>query len=344
MKPAVIALLVVMSNHGHWFGGRPGSIAVEWAVQQENLPPAVLSWQLSLSGIQLASGELSLPTGGSPGELTITPPEARTRSELRWSYELRRQDNGQLLDRGERTIHTYPTDLLAGVGERVGARRLLVCADEGLADLLTANGIPHTLASDSGQLRLAKADVILLGADALIGAFDEEPLLHQASAGASVLACAQTRMARLAGYPVARRPRTGRLLAHGEHLLLSDLQPQDVASLYEPPGPALSAVQLPADEPALEIVYWSREVGGRDPVPIDALLVSKQLGAGRLVLCQLPFGAWADDPRAQLFLRNALDYLLTRPEPTPPPSRRSATPASQPASMPVINIPPGGGS
>ena len=46
------------------------------------------------------------------------------------------------------------------------------------------------------------------------------------------------------------------------------------------------------------------------------------------MLCQLPLGPWDEDPRSQLFLGNLMSYLATRPEPTPPPSRRPNAPGS----------------
>ena len=64
-------------------------------------------------------------------------------------------------------------------------------------------------------------------------------------------------------------------------------------------------MQLPADEPALEIAFWPREIPGKEPVPIDALVVTKTLGKGRIVLCQVPLGPWQSDPRSQLFLVDA---------------------------------------
>jgi hypothetical protein len=34
-----------------------------------------------------------------------------------------------------------------------------------------------------------------------------------------------------------------------------------------------------------------------------------------LVLCQLPIERWSEDPRGQVLLDNALDYLLSSREP-----------------------------
>ncbi|MCX5660572.1 MAG: hypothetical protein NTW19_12735 [Planctomycetota bacterium] len=93
-------------------------------------------------------------------------------------------------------------------------------------------------------------------------------------------------------------------------------------------------MQLPIDEPALELIHWPREAPGKEPVPIDALLVTKSVGRGRMVICQLPLGPWESDPRSQLLLANSVSYLLTRPEPTLKPSERP-----QPKQMVAPNVP-----
>ena len=45
----------------------------------------------------------------------------------------------------------------------------------------------------------------------------------------------------------------------------------------------------------LEIAWWPREVPGTEPVEMDALVFSKSIGAGRIVVCQLPLGDWRTD-------------------------------------------------
>jgi hypothetical protein len=100
-------------------------------------------------------------------------------------------------------------------------------------------------------------------------------------------------------------------------------------------------VQLPADEAALEIGYYPREVPGVRPAPIDAVLLSKSTGKGRIVLCQIALGDWDRDPRSRIFLSNALDYLSTRPQPTPPPSQRPTPRQAAPTSVRTIDIPQG---
>ena len=82
------------------------------------------------------------------------------------------------------------------------------------------------------------------------------------------------------------------------------------------------------------------EVAGNKPAPIDALVLTKTLGKGRIVLCQVPLGPWESDPRSQLFLVDALDYLASPVVPTPPPSRRPRpVEPAPPAKVPSIAIP-----
>ena len=77
----------------------------------------------------------------------------------------------------------------------------------------------------------------------------------------------------------------------------------------------LKFLQLPIGASALKIASMLPEVASETVVPTDALLLVKPMGRGRMVLCQIPLGPWNEDPRSQLFLRNAIDYLLTQPQP-----------------------------
>ena len=76
------------------------------------------------------------------------------------------------------------------------------------------------------------------------------------------------------------------------------------------------------------------QVAGQQPVALDALILTKTLDKGRIVLCQMPLGPWQSDPRSQLFLVDALDYLASPVVPTPPPSRRPRP--VQPAPAPPV--------
>jgi len=345
VKEAATILIVLLSGQGHWFSGRPASVEVRWSVKDE-LPEAVLSWQVEFAATRLAGERVALRSGPEPTRIVVTPPEVRIRTDMRWVYQVHRKADGQLLTEGVETLRVYPRQPLAGVAERLTDKTLLVCdTPEGLPRLLAQAGIRHTVLDGGGdavaKLQAASGDIILIGRDQLADSpFGQTAVVNQASAGASVLLFAQTRVTRLAGYPLLRRPRPTKLEWRMDHPLLTDFGAGDLADWPRADGDVW-AVQLPADEPVLEVAYWPRETPGTEPVPLDALLVVKSVGAGRMVLCQLPLGPWGEDPRVQLLVRNMLDYLATRPEPTLPPSQRG--PASKPAaaSAPSITIPPG---
>ena len=122
------------------------------------------------------------------------------------------------------------------------------------------------------------------------------------------------------------------------HPLLSGLPREALDSSNRRADADTRAIRLPKDEAVLEIGYWPRESAGREPPPIDALILTRTIGAGRLVLCQAPLDRWHDDPRSRIFLRNALDYFLTRPEPTPRPSERPTGDAFAPRTSRIGNF------
>lgn len=327
MKSAVV-LLVMLSNQGHWFGGRPGTVTVQWAVET-GMPAAVLDWRLGFGEVAIKSGRLELPVDGDPARLSLTLPEIRVPTAMRFVYHARMVDSGDVIAKGEASIHLYPDSLLDAVARRVRSKHIIVWdGAEGLPALLADAKIPHVRIDKESGLQLSRPDIILVGRDQIPDApFAQSALLAQAKSGATVLVFWQTQLSTLAGYPLAVRAAPERLEWRSDHLLarhvrlLESCLPVRSRS-RETSGPELSRVQLrairlPADEPATEIAFWPREVPGDGPVPIDALLLVKAVGKGRIVLCQIPLGPWQDDPRSQLFLADALDYLTTRVEPLP---------------------------
>lgn len=346
MKELTLALVIALSNQGHWFGGQPGMVEVSWATSAA-APEALLSWELELASARLASGQVTLEADQPVTRIGVAVPPVRVRTAMCWTYRVTRPGIADVLTGGSETIHVYPEDLLAGVGKRLEGKTLVVCdRAEGLPRMLAAAGILHTCidddAADVGKLGTVCADVILVGPDWLTGSpFSQTALLNQAQSGRSVLVFAQSRVRRLAGYALLRRARPSRLEWRMDHALLEGFRAGGVQDWLRWPGDDVWAIQLPADEPALEVVYWPRETPGRDPVPIDALLVVRHIGEGRIVLCQLPMARWSDDPRAQLFVRNALNYLVTRPETTPSPSQRAIAQPPRPQRESEIAIPSG---
>ena len=179
---------------------------------------------------------------------------------------------------------------------------------KGLPAALKPRGVEFVHVRSEADLQFVRPDALIVGAEQLgKDAAGEDKLLNLADAGTSVLVLRQTQPAKLAGYPVVRRVLPPSFAWNAEHPLARRLRPFETRAL----GPDAWAIRLPADEPALEIGWWPRESPGLKPAPIDALVVVKALGKGRIVLCQVPLGPWETDPRSQLFLVDALDYLAS---------------------------------
>jgi hypothetical protein len=341
MKGAEI-IIVLLSNQGYWFGGQAGTATIEWSMRN---PPteAVLVWSLAAGEVRLADGKVAMPVNDRPATVTIELPEVRARTAFRWAYHVLEREGGKELAAGETAIRAFPRGLLNGLGERLAGKRIVVAdVPEGLPGVLSASKVAFERVKRVDELQFSLASIVLVGADQIEGSLFAETMLQgQAQTGASVMIFRQTQLATLAGYRVARRAATTSIEWNGRHALLRTLQAEDLASWLSPSGADLYAIQLPADEPALEIGYWPREVAGERPVPIDALLVAKSVGAGRIVVCQVPLGDWRTDPRSQVFIANALDYLASRPEVTPPSSRRRTEPPRVIEMLPSIGIPAG---
>ena len=336
-------VIVLLSQQGYWFGGQDGTVSIRWTMKDHN-PDAVLKWDLYVDEVHLAGDAVAMPKGEQPSTVTLTLPDVRVRTAMRWVYRLYERDGSKELARGEETIHVFPKDLLSGLDKLTEGKKIVVWDSPGaLSKVLDKAEIRHTRIERASGLQFERADIILVGPDQIgMEPFEQSTLVNYAQAGAGVLIFLQTRIPRLAGYALVRRPVPAKLEWKMDHLLLSRFQPKISQSWLIGATTDLWAVQLPVDEPALEIGYWPREVQGEESAPIDALLVTKTVQSGRIVLCQIPLGQWETDPRSQLLLANAYHYLSTRPEPTPPPSRRLNAQVVQPEPVPTITIPPGG--
>jgi hypothetical protein len=341
----VTMLLVAALNQGYWFGGATGQITARWTFDQP-VPDTVLIWNLDLKvgAVRLADGRVKLNGDGTESRIEMTMPTVRMRAEAVFTWRVVEPESGTLLQQGKLSVHLFPKDLLANSKKLLVEHKLLVWdAPEGIPAVLDEAEIEHVRIEDATGLQFTDADVILVGVDQIADdAFDQAALLALARSGRSVMIFAQKRPAKLMGYPLAKRSSSGQVRWRRTHPLLLDLDGQDVASWLMPRS-IVSALRLPADAPVHEIAFWQRHAPGpqAEPVPIDALLAVKSVGSGRLVFCQLPLGSWTDDPRSQLVLRNALEYLLTPPQPTLRPSarRRPAEPIRTDQS--TITISPG---
>jgi hypothetical protein len=338
---AVALLVFIASNQGYWTAGQDQTVTARWVVADPAPPAADLAWELVLGRVKLAGGSIPL-AGDKPTAVTLKAPDVRVRTALQWRYRVVRREGGADLDRGELSVHVFPAELTADWPARVGSRKLVVWdSPDGLPKPLAAAKVPFSRVSDLDKV-LDLPDLILVGRDQLDASpFAQGPLLRLAEAGAGVAVLEQSKPERLAGYELARRERPAGLQFRTAHPLFDRFDAADLASLVAPlPGSTdgVRAVRLPADEPALELAWWPREVAGAVPVPVDALVVAKAVGRGRAVLVQLPLGPVDRDPRSQLLLGNLLSYLCTPPEATPSPSRRPALVPVAPATVPTIDF------
>jgi hypothetical protein len=321
-------LLIALSNQGYWFGGEPATISLQSAVAQ--LPKADLVWELRYDGVRLDRGTAQVPGDekAAANSIAIHPavPEVRARVTMHWIYRMIARDTKKELESGDVPVYVFPRDAMQGLAVHLEGRRLMVCdKSASLPELLKRAAIPFTLVSAPGNLVFAHADdLVLVGEDVLTASpFEQAPLIHLAEAGASVMIFRQSKTPRVIGYPLGVRSALARLDWRMDHPLLAGFDRNDLRNWMTGAAP-LRAVELPADEPALEIGFVAPELAGSGPAPINAVLVSKSIGLGRIVLCQLPLGDWKSDPRSQMLLRNAIEYLLTRPQPMPRRSSRLA--------------------
>lgn len=317
---AATVLLLLITNQGFWFGGEEGTIEVRWAID-DHLPDAVLIWELNFGTTRISKGRVGLRADREPSTIKLTLPKVRTVTRMTWVYRVESADGEKVAD-GAAQLNVFPPGLLKD-HERWRSREIAVIGDK-LAQALAKNEVKHKAIESVRGLQFARTDIVLIAPDALATAADQASALAIAESGASVLIFAQNKADNLMSYPLTSRPVRGTLVWRAEHPLLAGLSGEGWQSLFADGQREPRAIGLPADEPALDIVAWPREAEGEQPVPIDALVAVKAVGRGRMALCQLPLKDWQTDPRSQLFLRNALDYLATRPEPTPPPSQRDA--------------------
>jgi hypothetical protein len=326
---AVTLLIVLLSNQGYWLSNQTRTVSVQWSPKAA-MPESDLLWELMVGPVPLASGKAAVPADGSAAQVAIKCPEVRVRTNVRWAYRLQERATGKELERGEKLLQLFPADLTHGWAGVLRDKRLTVCdAPDRLPRLLEAAKVPFHRADDAS--RIDQADVILIGEDQLDDStFGQAALVGLAEAGSSVMIFRQQKTAQLGGYPLAPRPMPLKLAWKLDHPLYALLSEADLHSLLARQDVFVPAVQLPADEPALELAYWPRETPGTKPAPIEAACIVKSVGTGRIVLFQLPLGDLQQDPRSQMLVGNAIGYLLTPPQPTLRPSEREVPKESDP--------------
>ena len=338
VKAAVVAMVLALSHGGQWLAGHRGTATLAWPVDR-GLPPAVLAWDLRLGPTVVAHGSADVPAADRPVTVAVDAPGVRIATDLRFTYHLTaRTDPASDLAAGGEVVRVYPDDLIGDFGGRYAGRRVVVVGG-GMAEVLGRAKVRCEPVAHADRVD-GRPDLLLIGPDTIgPGPFAQPDAVAIATAGGQVVCFRQDRPAVLAGYALARRDADDAVVWRTDHALLAGLS-DEVLAAWARSSPGV-AVRLPADAAALEVGYWRREVpAAAPPAPIDALVVTRTVGAGRIVFCQLP-PLDADDPRWQLLLRNVLAYGLTRPEPTVPPSRRTAVGLPSTVPVPTITIPTG---
>ena len=337
----VTLVLLAFSGDGYWISGHTGTVEVRWNVKAPaSQGDSILAWEIRCSGARLAAGRTRLVGDRKPTEIRVQAPPVRAITTADFVYRIELAADHKLLTEGKRSVHLYPDGLLSTVASRMNGKRLLVWdRPEALPSFLTKAKIKHTVVRSTADLQFTSPDIVLVGGDQLGQNVSEQSnLLNLAAAGVNVMIFRQTQSPALASYTVTRRAPPVRLAWLEDHPLARE------RAVLDPAGKLadLWAIRLPADEPALEIAWWPPETVGKGPVPMDALVIAKAIGRGRLVLCQLPLSPWHSDPRSQLFLATALDYLLSPAQPTPPPSQRGQVVKPRLQEVPTITFPSGG--
>jgi hypothetical protein len=325
----LILLMLTLAHGGHWLAGHTETITIAWPAES-GLPASTLHWECKLGLLSLASGTADMPDAAHPATVTIVAPKVRTQTRLWFAYQLKSRDHDTELSSGETEIRVYPDSLVGDFASQYLSKRvvLLDTGDKLLSALKSAK-IQASQIPDPSRLALDRPDVLIVAPDqwptSPLAQIALEPL---AKSGAQIILFRQSKIDRLVGYGVAQRQTADGLIWRTDHPLLGGLD-ADTLSAWTAEAPA-QTIQLPPDESALEVGYWKPETSTKLPTPIDALIITRTIGTGRIVFCQLPTDDWQNDPRPQILLHNMLAYAMIRPEPTPPPSQRQP-----PATAPV---------
>lgn len=320
MSVAPTLLLVLLSCDGYWFGGRVGTVSVQYNLEGDARSDTVFAWRLMHDKVELDAGELKIDAKNKePSQLRIELPAVRAGTTLQLRYKLLNAADRRELLSDESVIHVFPDDLLASLAAMCRENPLLVigAATDPIVQVLADAGIEHHR-SDT-MTAIDGGDVVLVlprtRAQELTG-FEQTSLMTAAGRGASVIVFDQKYVSRLWGYNVARRIASGGDIAWREgHPLLAYMEPEDWSSMIEL-REEWSAVRLPEGDSSVGVVYWPPDAGKNDlGAPVDALMIVRNVdGAGRVVLCQLPMDELQDDPRQQVLLINSIEYVRARAE------------------------------
>ncbi len=302
-------IFLTLSNCGYWIAGTDGVTSVRWAAPDQ-MPRASLVWTLSIASVELGHGSVEILAGQRPTEFKITCPHVRVRTTLELRYRLVTVDGRQELTTGTVVVQAFPADLTNGWSARLAGKNLVVVdAPTGLPTLFVAAGVPFSRVDDVSELQSQSPDVVLVGRDRL----SASPLLNcalvaLAKRGTGVLVLEQSTPDRLT--QAILRPKPERPTWRADHPILDHLSADDLASLASDLPDNIIAIQsLPARQ-IEQIAGWpASSPRTDDSASGNSFFADQRTGRGRIVFCQLRLGGWKTDPRAQILMGNALDFL-----------------------------------
>jgi hypothetical protein len=302
-------------------GGQEQSIELRWTVQQQ-MPDAVVIWNLSVAKTTLAEGQTKLPGADGKATIKLVAPKVRAQTDLQFTYRIVQANADRELATGTTTVHVFPDQLNELAALTADTPLLVIDAAGALPAVLKAAGAKFDHNEDLSGLAATTQKIIVIGENRL-SAEDPAAAALQALArgGASVLVLRQSAAVRVLQFERADRDVSGYTVAD-EHPLLRHLPVEAWKSFLAEPvrQPALA---MPKDLAAVELVHGPVEAETVTSAPLDVLLMTQTLGAGRVVFCQLPLDQPAADARQQQLILNLIEYAQTRPQPTPSRAERS---------------------
>jgi hypothetical protein len=311
-------LIAMLSGDGYWFGGSTATAEFQWVVLQ-GAPDVRIDWDIAAGQVTVAKGRVELRgnDGVHPNSAiappqraaaSITVPEVRVPAEMLFHYRATSLREKSLVEENQSNVHVYPRDLLQSAAARLRYREIYLWDEpSGLPALLKQAHIAYTAFDDPQKLQFVRPDILIAAA----GQVSRRPegqakLLNLAAAGTGVLVLRQADMQTLAGYRLVPRKMPDNFAMLNDHPLLRQL------GLWRMQATETAwAIEVPVDAPVMPIAWWPQEPAAQSATAVDALMAVKPAGRGRIVLCQYPLGPWQSDPRSQLFLDDALDYLMS---------------------------------
>ena len=327
---SVTLILLILSHHGHWFGGQQADVNFQLPVEMEIDAKAQLHWALMFGDTVVDQGDQSLKERSENDSLTsfssvaINVPTVRVKTEMKFVYQLTVPNAGRTskqLESGGSVVHVYPDNLLQSLQPLLKQKSIIVWGEKnGLSNTLEQSAVQIQTISNEAGLAFQTPDILFVGPDQLTEEVqDQTGLIALANAGTSICLLKQTHPPTLNGFSLVQRKMHQPI---GEKLPILKWQPQHQLSrsrqMIATPaiGPLQYALRIPPDQPILEIAYLPAETSTKSPTPIDAMLAVQKVGKGRIVFYQLPIGDWSTDPRSQLCLVNLCDYLISPVAPT----------------------------